>query len=152
MRINFYLIVISSLILSGCMSVPQRVFYQMNERGRIKYKTMDLLVWENSLKQDENVSDHIVLTGDYCSYHLVQIRKEQEPHIHRFHDVAIFLESGEGIMYIGKESVRIKSGSTVFVEHGTPYHFVNTGASPAEEFVIYSPPYDGTDNVRVEQK
>jgi mannose-6-phosphate isomerase-like protein (cupin superfamily) len=40
-------------------------------------------------------------------------------------------------------------GSVVFVPRGVAHAFTNAGPEPAVSYVVYSPPFDGTDRVQV---
>ena len=42
------------------------------------------------------------------------------------------------------------AGDVAVVPRGTPHYFVNTGSAPAAAFAVFTPPYDGQDQVRVE--
>jgi len=40
-------------------------------------------------------------------------------------------------------------GDIVHIPRGAPHYFVNTAAEPTVAFVIFSPPFDGKDNIPV---
>lgn len=150
-RLSFFgILVVFSL--SACGTVTHTVFYQINNLGKIEEKTMDRVLWENEIAPDENFKKSIILQNDLASYHLIQIRGSEEHRQHEYHDVAFFLQSGNGLMFLGDKSFRVKQGAVVFIKHGTPYHFMNGGMVPASAIAIYSPPFDGKDDIIVPEK
>jgi quercetin dioxygenase-like cupin family protein len=82
--------------------------------------------------------------------HLIQIRGAEKPHRHLYHDAVVFLESGQGTLYLGKNVLKLQAGSVIFIEHGTPHYFVNQGPEPAVAVAVFSPPYDGQDLIEVQ--
>lgn len=141
-----------AMSLFGCANVSNTVLYQITDLGRLNRKSLDRFLWENVIKPEEAISNAPILMGDLASYHLVQIRGAEKPHAHEFHDLAVFLQSGVGTMFLGKQSFKVKAGSVIFIPHGTPHYFVNMGESPAVAIVVFSPAYDGKDSVPVELK
>jgi mannose-6-phosphate isomerase-like protein (cupin superfamily) len=87
-----------------------------------------------------------------ATYHLVQIRTQEKPHRHDYHDLVAFIQSGVGMMFLGEKSFRVGPGSVVFIPHGTPHYFVNTGPTPAVAVTVFSPAYDGRDFVPIKEK
>ncbi len=85
-----------------------------------------------------------------CSYHLVQVRDREAPHVHATHDLAVTVLRGHGQLYIRGEARPMEVGDVAVVPRGTPHYFVNSGAVPAAAFVTFAPPYDGKDQVPVE--
>jgi mannose-6-phosphate isomerase-like protein (cupin superfamily) len=140
---------LSAILLTGCAMGRKTVFYHLNPEGKIDQKTLERLLWENELGANQNVSSSIILTTDMASVHLVQVRTQEEPHLHQYHDSVAFMESGTGRLFLGDQSIPVKAGSVVFVPYGTPHYFVNTGPEPAVIIAVFSPPYDGKDRVPV---
>ncbi len=89
----------------------------------------------------------LLLSSEFSSYHLIQIRTREKSHVHETHDLAVFVQSGFGKMYLGRESFGVRPGSVVFIPRRTPHYFVNVGKTPAVAIAIYSPPFDGKDMV-----
>lgn len=111
---------------------------------------MERLLWENTMASDQDILSTTILRGDLASYHLIQISGSEKPHRHDFHDLVIFVQSGYGTMFFEKESIKIKGGTVIFIPHGTPHYFVNTSPSPTTAIAVFSPSYDGKDDVPVE--
>ena len=136
-------------LASGCAVDAKRVFIEQNAVGRIDEETLDLMLFEHQLGPNDNMSSTIIRKYENSSVHLVQIRGSEKPHRHDYHDSVVFFEAGQGILHLGKNVVHVQKGCTVFIEHGTPHYFVNEGPDPAVAIVVFSPPYDGQDNVPV---
>jgi quercetin dioxygenase-like cupin family protein len=60
-------------------------------------------------------------------------------HLHEREDEIIFIQSGEGSATIGKESVTLRAGATLYVPQGTWHGGENTGSSVMRWVAIYSP-------------
>lgn len=108
------------------------------------------MLWENPLKLEEEISNTLISRGDLASYHLVQIRGSEKPHYHEFHDLAVFMQSGSGTIFLEKESFKVKAGSVIFIPHDTTHYFLNNGADPAVAIVVFSPPFNGEKKLLVE--
>jgi len=137
-------------LLAACTASPRAMLYQVNYMGRIDQKSLDRTVWENSIAKEQAVASTTLLSGDLASYHLVQIRGKESLHKHDFHDLAVFMQSGTGKIYMGKDSVKVSAGSMIFIPHGMTHQFVNIGPSPAVAIVVFSPPFNGKDVVEIE--
>ena len=135
------------VFLGGCASVPSPVFYSLNQLEHLTSKTLDRMVWENELSQEEPLSSTVILKSDEASYHLIQVRGAEKKHMHEYHDLAVFVQSGTGTMFLGKEKFNVRGGAVIFVPHGIPHYFVNTGPQPAVAVSVFSPPFDGKDIV-----
>lgn len=141
---------ILSLGLFGCVS-NRPSLYHITEFGKIEQKTLERLLWENSLSPGQTIMNRVLLTTDSASYHLVQIQGSEKPHKYESHDMAIFIQSGSGLMVMGKGSFKAGPGSIIFVPHDTPHYFTSAGNGPAVAIVVFTPPYDGKDQVPVDE-
>jgi len=83
------------------------------------------------------------------SYHLVQIAPGagERLHIHAQHDLVVTLLRGVGTQRIRDELLPLKAGDSAVIPAGTPHRFVNTGNEVSAAFVIFSPPFDGSDQI-----
>ena len=91
-----------------------------------------------------------------ASYHLVQIRTREEPHLHADHDLVAHVLSGRGAIYLlsgtgkgGSAGVRrpMRKGDTVVIPRGTIHWFVNETTGISVALASFSPPLDGPDTV-----
>ena len=105
------------------------------------------LLTAHPLPADQNISALLLGRTDALSYHLVQIRDREQPHVHATHDLAVTLLRGKGQLYVRGEPREMHAGDVAVVPHGTAHNFVNSDSAPAVAFVTFAPPYDGTDQV-----
>lgn len=81
------------------------------------------------------------------SHHLVRIRGGEDPHRHDRHELVVVVLRGHGSLRLG-ESVRpVGPGSVLYVPRGVVHAFRNESGRPAVAYVIYVPPFDGTDRM-----
>jgi mannose-6-phosphate isomerase-like protein (cupin superfamily) len=83
------------------------------------------------------------------SHHIAAIRTAETPHRHDRHDLFVVLVRGHGAMRIGDAALPVGEGSVLYVPRGTVHAFANQGGTHAVSYVVYSPPFDGTDRVEV---
>lgn len=88
------------------------------------------------------------------SYHLVQVRTREQPHLHATHDLTAQILKGHGRMLLISRagsslyscSARpMREGDVVAVPRGTIHWFVNEADSPAVALACFAPPFDGRD-------
>jgi quercetin dioxygenase-like cupin family protein len=109
--------------------------------------SLEAILAAHPLPQGENISALTLGRTESCSYHVVQIRDREQPHVHAVHDLAVTVLQGTGRLYIRGEPHAMQAGDVAVVPRATPHYFVNSGADPAAAFVIFAPPYDGKDQV-----
>lgn len=131
---------------AACAHVPQII---TPETRGVDDARLTALLAAHSLPETQNVSALFVGRTDALSYHLVQIRDREQPHIHATHDLAVTLLCGKGQLYVDGQPQEMRPGDVAVVPHGTPHYFVNTAGTPAAAFVTFAPPYDGTDQVPI---
>jgi len=61
------------------------------------------------------------------------------PHTHHHEQMGIIIE-GEGILYVGEESKRIKKGTSFLIPPNAPHNFDATGDKPAVLIECFTPP------------
>jgi quercetin dioxygenase-like cupin family protein len=146
MRMRRVLIASCLLGLLGCSrTTPPHVFvpdqYAAGGTG------LEAILAAHPLPPGQNISALALGQTESCSYHLIQIRDREQPHVHAVHDLAVTVLQGTGRLYIRGEPRVMGAGDVAVVPRATPHYFVNTGADPAVAFVIFAPPYDGKDQV-----
>jgi mannose-6-phosphate isomerase-like protein (cupin superfamily) len=134
------------LLSAGCARVPSVTVPVTHGVDRI---SLDALLAAHPLPAAQNVSALPLGRTDALSYHLVQIRDREHPHVHATHDLAVTLLRGSGRLYVQGQAREMRAGDVAVVPHGTAHYFVNTDSSPAAAFVTFAPPFDGTDQVPV---
>lgn len=142
-----FLIFLGACLFSfaSCATTPRTVFYKLNKMEKLSGKSLKKLLWENEMGSEEDHSSTVIVRSDLASYHLVQLRGSEKNHLHEFHDLVVFVQSGSGVMFLGKESFRVSAGSIVFIPHGVPHYMVSSGSDPTVAVLVFSPSFDGND-------
>lgn len=133
-------------ILYACAPAP-RIYLHYGKDS--KQVDLERILAENPLGPAENIKVTTLGQGPGASHHLVQIRDREVPHIHKNHDGTVILMRGKGYLVLDKQRVELAAGDTVHIHRGVVHYFVNTGSEPALAFVVFSPPFDGKDNIPV---
>ena len=89
--------------------------------------------------------------SEHTSHHVGAIRTAEPLHRHDRHDLLVVLVRGHGTQRVGDETRPVGEGSVLFVPRGAAHAFTNAGPDPAVAYLVYSPPFDGTDRVPVAQ-
>lgn len=131
----------------GCASAPHLILPDGQAANR---SALDAMLASHPLPPGENISVTPLGRTESLSYHLIQIRDRERPHLHASHDASVTLLHGTGRLYIGGMPHEMQAGDIALIRHGTPHYFVNAGSKPAVAFATFVPPYDGTDLVPVE--
>jgi mannose-6-phosphate isomerase-like protein (cupin superfamily) len=133
-------------LLSACAPVPY-VFLQYGT----ELKQLDLakVVEANPLGPSENIKITTLGQGQSASHHVVQVRGRESPHLHQTHDGTVMLVSGRGYLMMANKRIELSPGDIVYIPRGTAHYYVNTAPQPSVAFVVFSPPFDGKDNVPV---
>lgn len=131
------------LALGGCAAAPApRLFVVPGSDSDLA-----AILTAHPLPGDANISALPLGSTEAASYHLIQIRDRERPHVHATHDLAVTVLRGTGRLFIRGEPHEMRPGDVAVVPRATPHYFVNAGAQPAVAFVTFAPPYDGTDQV-----
>ena len=142
------LILLLSFGLCGCASIPLQV---VSPDGKA-VTTIELHPWlrEHPLSAGQTIRVDELGRSDSASFHIVQIRTKEPPHVHRTHDLVAVVKQGHGTLFLGSQQLHLEPGSLVNIPHGVVHAFVNESRDPAVAFVVFSPPFDGTDTVPVQ--
>lgn len=132
---------------AACARTPRIVY---PETQGIDHGSLTALLAAHPLSATQNISALRLGRTDTISYHLVQIRDREPPHIHATHDLVVTLLHGKGRLFVRGQPQEMHPGDVAVVPHGTPHYFVNTDCAPSAAFVTFAPPYDGTDQVPAE--
>lgn len=134
--------------LTGCASTNPRLL--LPAVAGAASRSAEELIESHPVPKGQNILPLLLGQTESLSYHLVQIRDRESPHIHASHDLVVTLLRGEGALHQGESVLPMHAGDTAVVPKGVPHFFVNTGDQPAAAFVTFAPPYDGKDNVPAE--
>lgn len=133
--------------IAGCASPPHLLL----PNGQVADRSvLGAMLAAHPLAAGQNISVSALGRTESLSYHLVQIRDRERPHLHASHDASVTLLRGSGHLYIAGQPHEMRAGDVAVIRHGTPHYFVNSGSEPAVAFATFVPPYDGTDQVPVE--
>jgi len=132
----------------GCRRTPHIVVATKDAAQQLE--VTDWLA-AHPLPSGQNISATRLGGTDTVSYHLVQVRDRESPHLHATHDLMVTVLRGAGTLYVGGQAQAMRAGDVAVVTRGTPHHFVNRGSEPSVTFVTFAPPYDGTDQVPVQE-
>lgn len=127
--------------LSACSASPRVRLPQGGEA------TVDELLARHPMPPGVPLHPVLLQRGEGQSYHLVQIRTREMPHRHLQHDLSVMLLRGAGVLHVGEQQFSMREGDAATVLRGEPHWFENRSTKPAAAFVVFSPPYDGKDNV-----
>ncbi len=83
------------------------------------------------------------------SVNLVRVKDAEKPHSHQTHDVVVTMLSGGGVLHLGERAIPVKPGDVMEIPRATVHWIENTDPAGSEAYAVFSPPYDGTDNIPV---
>lgn len=135
-----------SLSISACARAPRVI---TPDASGVEDSQLTTILDAHPLPPSQNISALLLGRTDAFSYHLVQVRDREQPHVHATHDLVVTLLRGRGQMYVRGVPTEMRAGDVAVVMHGMPHYFVNTGCIPTAAFVTFAPPYDGTDQVPI---
>ena len=127
---------------------PPAVLDALFPDGR-RTEALAALAASETLGPDESFRLKEIGRDAHSSHHLVWIRDRETPHRHDTHDLIVVMVRGHGTERIGDEERPVGEGSVLYVPRGTVHAFANQGGTHAVSYVVYSPPFDGTDRVEV---
>lgn len=135
------------LLLSACVSGPHFYLQYGNE-----YREVDLerILADNPFAAGENIKVANLGRSASASQHVVQIRDREVLHVHNIHDATVTMMRGQGYLFLADKRVNLKAGDVVHVQRGVPHQYVNTASEPTVLLAVYSPPFDGKDNIPVD--
>lgn len=138
-------LVLCTLLLVGCTSSPQQ-----HTRGRVHTtlpEPVDALWTTDELAKPIAVRP-LRRTAE-TSVSLIRLAKAEQPHIHKDHDLVVVLLSGTARLHLGNRTIDVRPGDVMEIPRGVVHWAENTGPEASEVYAIFSPPYDGRDNLPV---
>ena len=136
---------ISSLLLA-CAPAPRIFFQYGTEFGKAE---LAKVLAENPLGASENIKLTNLGYGQTVSYHIVQIRDRETPHMHKAHDGTVVMMKGRGYLIMEDQRIDLSAGDVVYIPRGVVHYYVNSASEPTIAFVTFSPPFDGKDTIPV---
>ena len=135
------------LFLSACVSGPHFYLQYGNDYREVE---LERILADNSLAPGDNIKVANLGRSASASQHVVQIRDREVLHVHKFHDATVTMMRGHGYLFLADKRVNLKAGDIVHVQRGVPHQYVNTASEPTVLLAVYSPPFDGKDNIPVD--
>jgi quercetin dioxygenase-like cupin family protein len=83
------------------------------------------------------------------SLSLIRLRGAEKPHIHQDHDLVVTMLAGGGVLHLGARAIPVHPGDVMEIPRGTVHWAENTDPVASEVYAVFSPPYDGLDNIPV---
>lgn len=136
---------IPALLLASCATGGRMHYWYADDK--LSGRDVDQVLRVHPLPANQNISITNIGSVNDVSHHIVQIRGAESLHTHQNHDLTVFVYRGHGTMRIGNESFPIRSGDVLFVPRGIVHAFRNEDSSPAVAIVVFTPGFDGKDNV-----
>ena len=84
-----------------------------------------------------------------ASAHHLRITGEVKAHLHRRHDETVVVLSGRGRIRLAADTMDVGPGAVIRIPRGT-VHALEILEGPLEAVSVFSPPFDGTDRVWVD--
>lgn len=113
------------------------------------HEPLDALAARVPLAPDQDFRVVELGRSEATSHHVGAIRTAEAAHRHDRHDLLVLIVRGHGTQRVGDETRPVGEGSVIFVPRGTAHAFTNTGPEPAIAYLVYAPPFDGTDRAPV---
>ncbi len=133
-------------LICACVSGPHFYMQYGNEYREIE---LEKILDEYPLAPGENIKVVNLGRSASASQHVVQVRDQEIPHVHKIHDVTMSMMRGQGYLVMDNKRVNLKAGDVVHIPRGAVHYFVNTDSTPAVAFAVYAPAYDGKDTYPV---
>lgn len=111
---------------------------------------LDAEIAKRPLALEQNFRSDELFRSASSSLHLVQVRGDLRPHLHRRHEETATILRGNGVMTIAGEQTRVGPGFTMRIPAGFVHAFRFEGEDVCVVLVSFSPPWDGEDRVFVE--
>jgi mannose-6-phosphate isomerase-like protein (cupin superfamily) len=141
--------VLAGFVLCICFACASSPRISLQYATEFKQAEIDKVLAENPLGASENIKITTLGQGQSVSHHVVQVRDREKPHIHKLHDGTVVMVKGRGYLMMDNRRIDLSAGDIVYIPRGAVHYFVNTASEPAVAFVIFSPPFDGKDNLPV---
>ena len=143
-RMKFVIALLS--LLTACAPVPRFYLQYGND---FKQSDLEKMLAENPLPAGENIKVITLGQGPAASHHVVQIHDRESPHLHKTHDATVMMLKGQGYLMLEQRRIDLTVGDVVYIPRGAAHYFINTAREPTVAFAIYTPAFDGKDNVPV---
>ncbi len=97
----------------------------------------------------ENIHIQTLHHDSLVSSFLIFIKKEVKAHRHDHHAEHVYILEGEGEMILGKEKIKVKKGSLIYIPAGTVHSLKVLSKKPMRVLSLQAPYFDGKDRIPV---
>ncbi|MBI3307600.1 MAG: cupin domain-containing protein [Candidatus Omnitrophica bacterium] len=81
-----------------------------------------------------------------ASYHWIRLNGAEKSHIHKEHDLAVFILKGKARFYFADHKIDVKSGDVIEIPRGKIHRAEKKSKEPVEVYAVFTPPFDGKDH------
>jgi mannose-6-phosphate isomerase-like protein (cupin superfamily) len=127
---------------SSCRNTPAS--------GRIiqEQETWTTFAWSDEEKTKPIAVRRVRATHE-LSVNYIRLAGAEKPHIHQTHDLVVVMLRGQARLHIGDRQIDVVPGDIMEIPRGVVHWAENIGNTASEVYAIFSPPYDGLDNIPV---
>ncbi|MGH7845576.1 MAG: cupin domain-containing protein [Candidatus Binatia bacterium] len=136
------------LLLALAACGPKNAVY-LRYGNQLTQSDLREILGKNPLAPSENIKVVTLGKGETVSHHIVQIRDRETPHVHKDHDLTVVIIKGGGYLILEDKRIELAERDVLFIPRNIVHYFVNVSRQPSVALVIFSPPYDGKDNIPV---
>lgn len=138
-----FLLILLSVVLIGCTAAP-------SPRGRVITTLPHPIdpLWTADEREKAIAVRRLRETAE-VSVSLIRLAGAEQPHMHKDHDLVVVMLSGTARLHLGNRTVEVRPGDVMEIPRGVVHWAENTGPEASEVYAIFSPPYDGRDNLPV---
>jgi mannose-6-phosphate isomerase-like protein (cupin superfamily) len=98
----------------------------------------------------DNIYSRAIACDSLSSSFVIFIKKEVKKHKHVTHTENVYILEGEGEMFLGDKTFKIKNGDIIFIPMNTVHSLKVTSAIPIKVLSVQSPHFDGNDRIFVD--
>ncbi len=84
-----------------------------------------------------------------ASYHLIRLTGAEKLHIHKDHDLVVFILKGKAHMHFENEIKPVRPGDVIELARGVIHAAEQASQEPVEVYAVFTPPFDGKDHIEV---
>lgn len=128
-------------LFSSCQSGP-------SARVVSKEQTLTQVDWSGETPSGVLTVKTLNVTPE-ASYHLIRLTGAEKLHIHKDHDLVVFILKGKANMHFENEIKPVKPGDVIELARGVVHAAEQTDQEPVEVYAIFTPPFDGKDHIEV---
>ena len=143
--------VAATAVLLECSCATHRASYYWQSDSGLAGRQIDSVLRDHPLSPTGNILVTPLASVESASHHLVQVRHAESLHVHRDHDLTVFVYRGRGSMQMGDRVFAVRAGDVLAIPRGIPHAFRNEAAEPSVAVAVFSPALEGNDTVLVPQ-